>query len=89
MSDSPEIPDPLARYRLAPARVRAGLSAMYNDIERAPDEQGLSAALNDALLLVSRMLHTGKVSSDDAKDLDDLFIVTKERRALFLADDKP
>lgn len=89
MSDAPAIPDPLARYRLAPATVRAGLSAMYNDIERAPDEQGLSAALNDALLFVSRMLHVGEVSSDDAKDLDDLFIVTKERRALFLAEDQP
>ena len=84
MSDPPAIPDPLARYRLAPATVRAGLSAMHYDIERASDEQGLSAASNDALLFVSRMLHAGKVSSDDAKDLDELFIVTKERRAAYL-----
>ena len=85
MSDAPAIADPLARYWRSPALIRAGLSAMYNDIERAPDEVTLAVALKDALRYVFEKQHSGEVTNLDATHLDELFIVIKERRALYLA----
>ena len=84
MSDAPVEADPLAGYA-TPAPVRAVLLKHYNTIERAPDDRALWAGLNDALRYVLEKLEAGEVSASDARHLDDLFIVAKERRALFLA----
>jgi hypothetical protein len=87
MSDAPVEADPLAGYA-TPAQVRAVLLKHYHAIERAPDERALWAGLNDALRYVFEKLEAGEVSAPDARHLDELFIVTKQRRALLLAGDQ-
>ena len=87
MSDAPAEADPLAGYA-TPASVRAALLERYQAIEQAPTERALWAALSEALRYVFEQLEAGEVSAPDARHLDELFIVTKERRALFLAGDQ-
>lgn len=85
MPDAPAIPDPLEGYRLMPGTVRAGLVERYNAVEQAPDERALWAALSRALRYVFDRLNAGELNDEDAGDLNELFIVTKERRDVYLA----
>jgi len=87
MFDAPAEADPLACYAV-PGPVRGVLLKHYQAIEQAPTERALWAALSEALRYVFEQLEAGEVSAPDARHLEELFIVTKERRALFLAGDQ-
>ena len=85
MSDAPAESYPLSGCASTTATVRAALLDLYNAIKRTPNEVALWAALSDALRYVFEKLDSGEVSHHNARYLDELFIVTNERHALYLA----